>query len=241
MKKTIIALFALAGVAAADSITLTLPGTAQLSPHTEVLGTTCTNIFSTVADDTYGIYYGAQDGIINSLNANEGKWSIGENGGSITMCGRDGFSGSALALVIGADLVAGSAIEKITFSASNKEGRVNMGNSAGPLTLGLAVVDNSGTILKSVSDAQFNLGAAGNSNTATLSFADAITWEDGYKVLAVIEGPQGSGNFGGTAYTIEKISVVATTAAAAPAVPEPTTATMSLLALAGLAARRRRK
>lgn len=154
---------------------------------------------------------------------------------------RDHYQGSALALVIGADLVAGSAIEEITFSASNKDARPSMGNSAGPLTLGLAVVGNSGTILKSVSDAQFNLGAAGNSNTATLSFADAITWEDGYKVLAVIEGPWGSGNFEETAYTIEKISVVATTAASAPAAPEPTTATLRLLALAGLAARRRRK
>lgn len=235
MKKTLIALFALAGVAAADSITLTLPEGAQLNPYTEALGTTCANIFSKVADDAYGVYYGAQNGVISSLNTNEGKWSIGENGGSITMCGRDGYQGSALALVIGGDLVAGSAIEKITFSASNKVARPSMGASAGPLTLGLAVVDNSGNILKSVSDAQFNLGAAGNSNTATLSFADAITWKDGYKVLAVIEGPSGSGNFGGTVYTIGDISVVATT------IPEPTTATLSLLALAGLAARRRRK
>ena len=74
MKKTIIALFALAGVAAADSITLTLPEAAQLSPYTEALGTTCVDIFSKVADDAYGVYYGAQGGVISPLNTNEGKW-----------------------------------------------------------------------------------------------------------------------------------------------------------------------
>ena len=242
MKKTLITLLALAGAAVAgEEIALTLPASQQLSLNT-VLASEWNTILGTVGTYDYGAYYGMQVTQVDGLNSGEGNWVSSDNVGAITMNGRDGKAlGSAFVLVLGEELTQGTVITSISFSAKNKEAKPALGTSnggaGGNVTLGLGIVDSEGKVLHSSGGSTINVGEAGNKNTQVLSLSNGITWQEGYKVIAVVDGVSGSnggGSFGATPYTLENITVKAT-------IPEPATATLSLLALAGLAARRRRK
>ncbi len=237
MKKTIIALLALAGMALGEELILTLPVTQTLTLQTSKLTTEWDSILNTVKTFSYGLYYGGQNNVLGSLNIgnNEGSWVNSENSGAITMNGRDGVAGAAFVMVLGNDLTSGTVITSITLSATNQTGRSNLGASAGGnVTLGLGIVDSEGNILKSAGGKTINVGQAGNNNTQELSLSDGFTWQEGYKVVAIFDGTYGSGGFGSVDYTLENISVTATL------IPEPATATLSLLAFCGLVARRRR-
>ncbi len=243
MKKTIITLFALAGVAMGTEQLLTLPDSTTTTSATLItnkgLGTTWDAILSTTSSYDYGLYYGGQNGALGTFNTSEGSWTNTDNVGSITMNGRDGVGGAAFVMVLGEELTAGTVITSITLSATNQDGRVNLGNAdnkkGGNVTLGLGIVDSDGNILHSNGGNTINVGAAGNTNTEKIELTNAITWQEGYKVVAVFDGTYGNLNFASVAYTLKDVTVTATT------IPEPATATLSLLVLAGLAVRRRRR
>ena len=249
MKKTIFALIVLASlsVAAETTITLRLPesglATTILNGETEQdkiqavqVGGTWNNLLATFAGKEYGIYAGPQTSNVYLKetdsnpwgNLGEGTWTLNSNNtGTITLLGRSGVGGDACVLVLGSEIAVGSQLSSFTFHAAGSSDNTLTSS----ITLGLAIVDNTGATLYAQGGTNFTANNATGASQ-TLSLDSPLTWADGYKVLAIIDGVSDNGK---TKYTISDISV------SAQLVPEPTTATLSLLALAGLAARRRRK
>lgn len=117
-----------------------------------------------------------------------------------------------------------------------EEGGSNMGNvgfQAGTANLVTSFGSTSGTTLSTFNPLTYTLTLDGSALTVSVKDKDGKTWSDDYTIKSgvtfdsigfIIDGEGGS-------VGIKNISIV----------PEPTTATLSLLALAGLAARRRRK
>lgn len=181
-----------------------------------------------------GVYLGINNKLsspINNETTNEGNWVYnGENKtGQVTLCGRNQAKGENLTLVFSpTDFVANDKISSITLSAT---GNATFNSDFKQYGLVIAIVDAAGNI-KGQESATFASGTTGTEMSTTLNFDNALLWQDGYKVIAGIVGPQGAGT---TEYTIQNIKVSAIT------VPEPATATLSLMALAGLCVRRRRQ
>ena len=241
MKRTIITLLALAGVAGAETLTFQLPSTA---PATTFLnntqdavnplgGQTWESMRDSMKGKSYGVYAGCQYQNITTTGNNpwgtnnEGNWVLNEDGtGAITLLGRSGVGGDACVLVLGGEVAAGTTFSSLTFNAALTTASTIEGN----ITLGLALADSSGKVLASDGGTTLAANAVGSASQ-TLTFSENITWAEGYKVIAIIDGVSGAAT---TAYTVSGISVTG------QVVPEPATATLSLLALAGLAARRRR-
>ena len=109
----------------------------------------------------------------------------------------------------------------------------NVGFQTGTANLVTSFGSTSGTTLSTFNPLTYTLTLDGSALTVSVTDKDGETWSDDYTIKSgvtfdsigfIMDG--GVGNVG-----IKNISIV----------PEPTTATLSLLALAGLAARRRRK
>lgn len=221
MKKTIIALFALAGVAAADSITL--PANTD---YTWVAGSNAS-----------GIGTGATAEIVQKLataiaaaGVDQTGWFAGTgqaydaasqyfsdisiiSDSSFSFKSRPALSGEYVALGVALP----KAAESITLSFDTT-GR-----------LGYSVWSYDGTTATEVIGLTYQSAAGSVSQTYNASVVDASQ----LFVLWTANHPTGNAG-GGATVTVSNIAL-------SYSVPEPTTATLSLLALAGLAARRRRK
>ncbi len=232
MKKTIIALMALVGMAAGES--LTLPNEVTNPTQNTELWQSISNVLDTkLASFDYGYHVGPQGGFIGNnwhtpkitIDGTvyyEGDW----RNGIITLAGRSGTGGVCAGFVLGKDIAAGTVIKEFTFSAS---GYAN-NPLDGDITIGLGVRDANGKAIVGLNDVTGVFNSKTGALTLILETPDFV-WEDGYKIVAGVKGLSGAAT---TAYVIDGISASYTI------VPEPTTATLSLLALAGLAARRRR-
>ena len=227
MKKTIIALLALAGVAAAADevkpITLTTTFKADVTA-------TC-NLADFTAED------------LSLTNTDTG------NALSSMVAEGDDFKSGSLRPNINVDNGSGS--WTLDFTISNSGAKDLTVNS---ITLNAFAFNGSGTVQVNNRNFLFtvsaddttiatdtNLYIAGNSTnggTLTIDLTDSLTIAAKDNMTFSIEVAQGAegNNSRGAFLGLDTVSFIGTMS-----VPEPTTATLSLLALAGLAARRRRK
>ena len=223
MKKTIIALLALAGVAAADTYELDMKAVTFGSADT----LTKSNQAMSWADGAvYETWY--MEFKLSEVTATEYIATI--TAGNATQPS-NGLSVSAKA---------GS----ITLGTGNK----SVISSAGSLeftttdTLTFAYYDGT-AYLGNMTTKEYISASTGLPSTTTMTSGTSRAWANG--------NPTGSTQIGATSiaslddldipsgYTLDMGTLMTT--GVAQSVPEPTTATLSLLALAGLAARRRRK
>ena len=187
-----------------------------------------------------GVYLGLNGGLgagnpIGSDTTYEGNWVYNavNKTGEVTLCGRQNAKGENFTMVFSpTDFVTNDKISSITLSATGNATFNNATFTFKQYGLVIAIVDGEGNV-QGQQSATFESGTAGKDMSTTLNFGNALVWQDGYKVIAGIVGPQGNGT---TEYTISDIQVKADVT-----VPEPTTATLSLLALAGMCGRRRRQ
>ncbi len=229
MKKTIIALFALAGVAAADTVPLTLPGADDFTwiagSNASGIGTGSSaeiiqQLASAITDSTIGNtdltgWFGGtgqayaqtsyNDITINSTN-------------SFTFKSRPALSGEYVALGVSLDEAA-SAIT-LTFSNDKKVGYSLWSYDSASATA-TELIGTTG------------LTAAG---TVEVTY-DAAEVKPSTLFVVWTANPSTGAEGGNTQVNISNIGLSYSTAP----IPEPATATLSLLALAGLAARRRRR
>ena len=237
MKKTIIALMALAGVAAADSITLNIPGNPATNDGEGGTSAEAALVKFTRDTDTDGGYMFNNGGACGTnVETGEGILSTVDGVTSLTLCPRAGAGGSGEVIVLsGTSELANYEVSAFTFNITSS----SSANITGTVALTLAVIENDGgewSVLKSDTGSL----TIGSGSSVTLTLSESITWDSSYKVVAMVDNTGktlAGGN--GNPYTLSGISITAEATAAA--VPEPATATLSLLALAGLAARRRRK
>lgn len=243
MKKTIVALMALAGVAMADTLVWDLGtsviGDDYLYDAETGLFTDNPNIDGTVLNSVNGASQ-IQTNITFVLNLTRAMAVTADTklldmdmGGDIGLCLTstglattwNGSTSSARGSVSYDDLLADSSI----FTAVN-------GDTCITLTFAQSYGSNVGVQVwsnteKLIDDA--GLKASGNTSLSSIYVDDyyigCLQFTPEWKGDAIVET-----NAAFDAIVKERI-------AAAPSVPEPTTATLSLLALAGLAARRRRK
>ena len=240
MKKTIIALFALAGVAAADSITLTMPGNdatlnvgRQWTTYEDAL-----TVFGSYADGGY-MFNGT--GLVSpgDEDGEEGVLTTTNGVTSLLMAPRTGAAGSGEAIVLSGKSLYGDTVQGFDFSITSSSC-----TDTADIRITLAVItqENNGWNVVEQSGGAITLNSK-NKTTVSLNLTNGLTWSDSYKVVAVIDNQQKNLAGGPTpTYTLSGISMTAQyTPAPSGSVPEPTTATLSLLALAGLAARRRRR
>ncbi len=248
MKKTIIALLALAGAAAGETITLNIPTGIQNAMTTvtttegvtkEVVGgygsTNVEGAITKFANSKDGGYMFNSGGVVNPDTDNgEGVITSDQDKGTcLTLYGRTGAGGSGEAIVLSASELSGFLVESFTFSIAGSTCSQS-GKSIG-MTLAVIEKNSEGTWVKhGESETGSFLTGAGDSIVLTLG--EAINWSDSYKVVAIVDNQAKSVDGGTTPYSMNGISVSATYT-----IPEPATATLSLLALCGLAARRRRK
>ena len=227
----------------ATEVQLTLPGSAECQANglKDSSGTINSDgtanpgaLVDKYKNSSDGVYLGINNKLSNPISGeteNEGNWVYNADNktGQVTLCGRYNAKGENLTLVFSpTDFVANDKISSITLSAT---GNATFNSAFKQYGLVVAIVDASGNIMGQKST-NYTSGTVGTKMSTTLNFDNALLWQDGYKVIAGIVGPQGDGT---TEYTIQNINVSAIT------VPEPATATLSLMALAGLCARRRRQ
>ena len=232
MKKTFITLLALAGIACGETITLTMPSTADNGGHGYLSAESAITAFADDGND--GGYMFNNGGVIGtSTDTGEGILKTEAGVTSLTLAPRTGAGGSGEAIVLSGSNLAGYSVDSFTFGIEGSSC-----TSTADIALTLAVVqkgdDNAWSLVeKTTGFLTLNSGAE-----LTLTLSNSIDWTDSYKVVAIIDNTAKTLSGGGSpTYTMTGITM---SAVATPAVPEPTTATLSLLALCGLAARRRR-
>ena len=225
MKKTMIALLALSGMAMAAPTALTLPGSQDNKGHS-----TGDNPIAYFAGYNEGVYMFNEGGKVEtSTTTGEGIWNNSNGICSVVLAKRGGAGGSGEAIVLGSSAIeTGSNVSDLSFSvgASSSE------NLTGTITLSLALLKGADVVKQSSATLTLGQGAS-----TTLTLDKAVTWGDSYKIIALMNGANNAASITGSngqLYTLSNITMGATT------IPEPATATLSLLALAGLAARRRR-
>jgi MYXO-CTERM domain-containing protein len=231
MKKTLIALFALVGVASADSITLTLPANGVNNGGNDWL--TSQSALTEYADKADGGYMFNNGGLVSpNVATGEGILITNDKGEvCLTMAPRTGAGGSGEVIILSGTELAGKTVESLTFNIA-KSTCTTTANVA--LTLAVIEKANDTWSVKESTAGALTLNSGASLN---LTLDTAIEWTDTYKVVAMIDNTAKTlGGGPDPLYTLTGISVEASTT-----VPEPATATLSLLALAGLAARRRRK
>ena len=251
MKKTMIALLAMAGAAFGATITpitdtttgeWTLHGTAKV--ENGLISTTNTNWQVDAATYTLGkaLTYATTDTLSFSFDAT--------NYGTGNSCLTLALVGSSNAIVIGhgsydkpADAIQVSVTDNVSvtggyvFAATNPSDDLTLTAGAtlsGGMPTGNTASTISGTIAWDGDSFALTLGSS--AVDGTLSYDLGITTLDVAKVMVTIEGGASPTN-GDAAW---QTPTMANLSISTPAVPEPATATLSLLALAGLAARRRR-
>lgn len=227
MKKTIIALLSLVGMAAADTMVSVTENLTVTSTAISLDTTALTLALDSIGGASTGTYTpdqvtgatGFSPKIQFVQNSNDGcYWLL-----DITV---ENKTNSAITLT-------GMTLDMFSTTASGGTHSAGIGTVTTTLTYGSsepATVFGSGTA---------TLGANSASATATITGTYELAAKSSEEFTLKVERTQ-SGAFTGFA-SISAATLSYETAAAAPAVPEPTTATLSLLALAGLAARRRRK
>lgn len=230
MKKTLITLLAICGVAAAETVTLTMPGTANNGGHGSISATTAITTFANNADGGYLFNNGGQ--VDPDASFDEGILTTTDGITSLTLAPRTGAGGSGEAIVLSGSNLIGYSVDSFTFGIAGSSC-----TSTANIALTLAVIQNSGSTWSVVENTTGSL-TLNSGAELTLTLSQSIDWTSSYKVVAVIDNTAktlGGGN--SPTYTMTGITM---SAVATRVVPEPTTATLSLLALAGLAARRRR-
>ena len=231
MKKTIITLLAICGVAGAAP--LTLPGT---DDFTWIAGS-----------NANGIGTGSSAAIIENLAAA----ITADNIGNTDLTGWFGGTGQAYdANSYGSDISITSSTS-FTFKSSPSCGGeyvalgVSLEETASAITLTFTSDKKAGYSLWSydatTSTATELIATTGLTEAGTVE-ATYNTADVNPSTLFVVwnANPSTGAESNGAKVTISDIALNYTAVSAAPAVPEPTTATLSLLALCGLAARRRR-
>ena len=236
MKKTIITLLALAGVAGAAP--LTLPGT---DDFTWIAGSNAS-----------GIGTGASAEIVQNLAAAITASNIGNTdltgwfGGTGQAYGQNDYNEIKITSTNSFEFVCRPALsgEYVALGVSLEE-------TASAITLTFTNDKKAGYSLWSydatTSTATELIATTGltTAGTVDVTYNTADVDPSTLFVLWTANPSTGTGNAGASQkITISDIALsytAAPVAPVAPAVPEPTTATLSLLALAGLAARRRRK
>lgn len=233
MKKTIIALFALAGVTMGDVTTVSssyqvLNG--QDQAHGFILS--LSDRFMEYSDGELGETFELASVTLHSSNTGNSEVASSAKLVIFERQGEDAF-GSYVALSESANFQVGDTTynfsESVTLDTS-KQYQFFFVAADTASTVFTAATDiesaYSGVAAKTRFD-KFNVQAADNyTDKYTLPKGDGIIWNKDY-----------------TGWSGQNMAVVTLTSVptSAPAVPEPTAATLSLLALAGLAARRRRK
>lgn len=233
MKKTLITLLALAGVAGAAQ--LTLPGN---DDFTWIAGSNAS-----------GIGTGSSAAIIQQLasaitNPNIGNTDLtGWFGGTgqsyaqgdyndIAITGTNSFTFKSRPILSGEYVALGVSLEEtasaitLTFTNDKKAG-YSLWSYDATTSTATELIATTGLTTAGTVEATYNTA---NVNPSTLF----VVWTANYPGTGNAEG-------GNTPVTISDIALNYTAVPAAPVIPEPTTATLSLLALAGLAVRRRRK
>lgn len=234
MKRTIITLMALAGIAVADTIVLTMPPTANNGGH----GSVSNPVSGFAGYETGGYYFNNGGAVGTNEETGEGILTTSDELTSLTMCPRKGAGGSGMAIVLsGTDELAKHAVSSLTFNIVGSYSAAVTGDVSLTLAVVKSTVENTVATWSVVQSAEGSL-TIGSGSSVELELTNSINWSDSYKVIAVVDNLGKNLNGGnGDAYTMTGISVTAE----AELIPEPTTATLSLLALAGLAVRRRRK
>ncbi len=235
MKKTLITLLAICGVAAAESVTLTLPGT---DDFTWIAGS-----------NANGIGTGSSAAIIENLAAA----ITADNIGNTDLTGWFGGTGQAYAQSDYNDITI--ATNSFTFKSRPALGGeyvalgVSLEETASAITLTFTNDKKAGYSLWSydatTSTATELIATTGLTTAGTVDVT-YNTADVNPSTLFVVwtANPSTGAEEGNTLVTISNIALNYTAVPAAPvapSIPEPTTATLSLLALAGLAARRRRR
>ena len=240
MKKTIVALMALAGVAMADTqvwdLSTSVTSGAYLYDATTGLFTDNAGVDGTVLNETDG---GGkiQTNISFTLNLTEAKKVISDTlilnmdmGGDIGLC----VTTTGLASTWGG--TTSSSRGSVSYDTLLADSGV-FTNADGDKCITLTFVETYGSgvqvwsnTTKLINDG--SLKSSGNTSLTSIyannDIIEALQFAPGWEGDAIVDT-----NAAFSAAVIEKLG--------APAIPEPTTATLSLLALAGLAARRRRK
>ncbi len=249
MKKTIIALLALAGVAAADTLTPVASVTDYSVTSSGVVS------FSDPTSD-WSDFSGKLDAAAGfTLQITLTDWTCA-NGPLFYLSTAGDDSSNATSLVaIGYTTnnnVTGWGTGATVFNSANGSavtGRATYSDITGkdlpshdsltdgklPDTVSLFVTGKSGAITLYEVDTSFNLVEIAKTTNVTTGTAQSIVFS---------QWSNASGKQNGNRATIDIVAyngVLTTTQMTALAVPEPTTATLSLLALAGLAVRRRRR
>lgn len=243
MKKTLIALMALAGVSCADTLVLDdaswkTTGTATVNNGT--LSTGYTNWLVDTAYYTLGktISYTQED----SLNFSFDATNNGTGNSILTLA----LIGTENAIVVGhgtydkpADQLQAAVTNNLTadgyvFANTNPGDDVQLTAGA---TLDGGMPANGATTSISGSIAwdgdSYALTLKSSATESVMNYDLGLTTLDLTKIMVTLEGGDGAATTGGWAMaSMSNLSIT---------IPEPTTATLSLLALAGLAARRRRK
>lgn len=226
MKKTIIALLALAGVAAADVITLT-PGNAytpvsggQINanrPFTSANDYTSSDlksIIDVIADPTLAGWY---------AGVGQGQANYPQSDVTLTDTGFDFLCRSGVSYEFVLAFV--EAPEDTTALTMSFTSTYNVSASIW-------------TFNKETESITLLLDrTASTANTPFTVTVDNLQLGSDDMIVFAWSGSAVGGTNGGTKISVTDVAMSATTAP----IPEPTTATLSLLALAGLAARRRRK
>ena len=229
MKKTLIALVALSGLALADSITLTNPSQDSFTwiPGSEGSGITLTMTAANVSGIISAIPAGTSltgwfGGTGQGYDA-QSQWAdevIITGTDSFTFCSRPALKGEYVMMGIALPKKASSIT--LSFTADKYVGYALFAYDGENVTE---------IMPKAVTNADKTSGATIDVTQDTTVAPSALF------VLWSSKPDDATSVGGGQAITVSGIEVAYTPA---PVVPEPATATLSLLALAGLAARRRR-
>ena len=231
MKKTIITLLALAGVAAGETATLTV-GTDENSTWTS--GVT----FGLPDDSPLTLSLTSITGAGGLVSSASDFTSYGDNLLSPKVCFQQSqYNGYIdLTFTVTADnTTSGYAWQMDSLTLDMKSVTATGGThngGIGSMTVSLLSSDKSITL----GTGEATLGAGSAAGTATIELAQSISLENEATLTLRIARTAGSTSVQGY-LAVTGGSVTYTSVP----VPEPATATLSLLALAGLAARRRRK
>ena len=249
MKKTIIALLALAGVAAADTLTpvasvtdysVTSSGVVSFSDPTsdwsdfsgKIDAAAGFTLQITLTDWTCAngpLFYFSTAGVDDSSNATS-LVTIGYTSGNNIQ----GWTGATVFNTANGSATSGN-VAYSDITGKDLPSHDSLTNGKLPDTVSLFVTGKSGAITLYEVDTSFNLVEIAKTTNVTTGTAQSIVFS---------QWTNASNKQNGNRATIDIVAyngVLTTTQMTALAVPEPTTATLSLLALAGLAARRRRR